>query len=125
MVISQKRSNRKPSGSRYKDYRKKKSNEKGGLPTFTKFAENKAKKVTTLGGNEKHKLLTANEVNLLDKKTGKYSKVKIKVIAETPSNRNYARRNIMTKGTIIDTEKGKAIIVSRPGQEGQLNAVLI
>jgi small subunit ribosomal protein S8e len=125
MVISQKRSNRKPSGGRYKDFRKKKQNEQGGLPSFTKLGNNKSKKLTVLGGNEKQKLLNVNVVNLLDKKTGKYSKVAIKVIAETPSNRNYARRNIMTKGTIIDTEKGKAIIVSRPGQEGQVNAVLI
>ena len=125
MVISQRRSNRKPTGGRYIDYRKKKSNEQGGLPSYTKLGENKPKKVVVLGGNKKSKLLNANTVNLLDKKTGKYAKVAIKVIAETPSNRNYARRNIMTKGTIIDTEKGKAVIVSRPGQEGQINAVLL
>ncbi|MFT4304545.1 MAG: 30S ribosomal protein S8e [Candidatus Woesearchaeota archaeon] len=125
MVISQRKSNRKPTGGRYKEYRKKKSNEQGGLPMLTKLADNKAKIVTTLGGNKKSKLLNANTVNLLDKKTGKYSKTKIKVIMETPSNRNYARRNVMTKGTVIETEKGKAVIVSRPGQEGQLNAVLI
>ena len=31
----------------------------------------------------------------------------------------------MTKGTIIETEKGKAKITSRPGQEGSINAVLV
>lgn len=125
MVISQRRSNRKPTGSRYIDYRKKKLSEKGGLPTYTKLGENKSKKVSVLGGNEKIKLMNANTANVLDKKTGKYSKVKIKVIMETPSNRNYARRNIITKGTIIDTDLGKAKILSRPGQDGLINAVLI
>jgi small subunit ribosomal protein S8e len=125
MVISQRRSNKKPTGGRYIDYRKKKLNEKGGLPTYTKLGENKSKNVSVLGGNEKIKLMNANTANVLDKKTGKYSKVKIKVIMETPSNRNYARRNIITKGTIIDTDLGKAKILSRPGQDGLINAVLI
>jgi ribosomal protein S8E len=30
----------------------------------------------------------------------------------------------MTKGTVIDTEKGLAVITSRPGQEKMINAVL-
>ena len=63
--------------------------------------------------------------NLLDQKTKKYSKVKIKSVVESPSNRHYVRRNIITKGTVIDTEKGKAKVTSRPGQDGTINAVLI
>jgi small subunit ribosomal protein S8e len=46
-------------------------------------------------------------------------------IAENPSNRNFARRSIMTKGTVIETSAGKARITNRPGQEGAINAVLI
>jgi len=46
-------------------------------------------------------------------------------VVESPSNVNYIRRNIMTKGSLIKTEKGVARITSRPGQEGSLNAVLL
>ena len=46
-------------------------------------------------------------------------------VVENPANRHFVRRNIMTKGTVIETEKGKARITSRPGQDGTINAVLI
>ncbi|MEK6949175.1 MAG: 30S ribosomal protein S8e, partial [Nanoarchaeota archaeon] len=49
----------------------------------------------------------------------------IKTISGNPANRHFVRRNIMTKGAIIETEKGKARITSRPGQDGAVNAVLI
>ena len=35
------------------------------------------------------------------------------------------RRNILTKGAIIETDAGKAKITNRPGQEGTVNAVLV
>jgi len=31
----------------------------------------------------------------------------------------------MTKGSVIDTEFGKAVITSRPGQDGVVNAVIV
>jgi len=46
-------------------------------------------------------------------------------VLENPANRHFVRRNILTKGTIIETVKGKAKITGRPGQEGMVNAVLI
>jgi len=52
-------------------------------------------------------------------------KVIIKNVLETPSNRFLARQNILTKGTIVQTEEGKAKIISRPGQEGVINGVFI
>ena len=47
------------------------------------------------------------------------------MVVENPANRHYIRRNILTRGTIIKTEKGNARITSRPGQDGVVNAVLI
>jgi len=58
-------------------------------------------------------------------RTKKYSKVKIKNVVENPANRHFVRRNILTKGTVVDTDKGKAKITNRPGQEGSINAVLV
>ncbi|HID05027.1 MAG TPA: hypothetical protein EYP20_04390, partial [Aigarchaeota archaeon] len=31
----------------------------------------------------------------------------------------------ITKGTIIETELGKAVVTSRPGQDGVINAILL
>lgn len=125
MAIAQNRSKRKPTGGRYKDYRKKRLYEKAGLPTLTKLGERKSKVVEGRGSTEKHKLLNADIANILDPKTKKYNKAKISSIIESPANRHFARRNIIVKGTVIETEKGKARVTSRPGQDGQVNAVLI
>ena len=127
MGLSKDRSKRKITGGLYgKRYaRKKKISERVGYPKLTKFGERKLKKERVRGGNLKHCLLSVDFVNLYDPKTKKHSKVKILKVLENPANRHYARRNILTKGTIIETEKGRARIISRPGQEGSLNAVLI
>ncbi|MBS3163365.1 30S ribosomal protein S8e, partial [Candidatus Woesearchaeota archaeon] len=50
---------------------------------------------------------------------------KIKTILENPANRHYVRRNIITKGSVIDTDLGKARVTNKPGQEGAINAILI
>ena len=41
------------------------------------------------------------------------------------ASKDINRRHILTKGAVIETELGKARITSRPGQDGQLNAILI
>ncbi|PIN78241.1 30S ribosomal protein S8e [Candidatus Woesearchaeota archaeon CG10_big_fil_rev_8_21_14_0_10_33_12] len=125
MVISQRRSKRTSTSSRYKKNRTKRLFEQGRVPSLTKVDERKLKIIRTKGGNHKQVLLNENIANLLDKKTKKYSKVKIVSVVETPSNRHFVRRNIMTKGSFIQTEKGKAVITNRPGQEGTINAVLV
>ncbi len=125
MAISQEKSRRKVTGSRYVDLRKKKSYELGRDPTHTKLGEEKKKTIRKRAGNKKEVLLTANTVNLLDPKTKKCSKIKIEKVLENPANRHFVRRNILTKGTVFETSKGKAKITSKPGQEGSINAILI
>ncbi|MBU90573.1 30S ribosomal protein S8e [Candidatus Woesearchaeota archaeon] len=126
MAISQLRSLRKPSGGRYKQQgRKEKSYELGREPAFTKLEKRRAKSIRTRGINRKVRLLSTDTANLYNPKTKKYEQTKIKAVAENPANRQFVRRNIMTKGTVIETEKGKARITSRPGQDGAVNAVLI
>jgi len=44
---------------------------------------------------------------------------------ETPSNRFLARQNILTKGTIVETDAGKVRITNRPTQEGMVNGILV
>lgn len=125
MAIMQSRSRRKRSGGRYVDWKIKRASESGNLPTLTKIGEHKSKTVRTLGGNLKHRLLDASIANIYDPSTKKFIKGTIKTVVENPANRHYARRNILTKGTVVDTDKGKAKITNRPGQENIINAILM
>ncbi len=125
MAIIQSRPRRSITGSRYVAYRKKKLYETGSPPTMTKLAATRRKTTRVLGGNFKQKLFSSEFVNLADPKSKKIEKVKIITVVENPANTHFVRRNILTKGTVVETEKGKARITSRPGQEGTVNAVLI
>jgi len=124
MALTQNRPRRKVTGGRYIDFRKKRSYELGRVPTFTKLSEKASRILRGRGGHQKIVLLQADTANVIGK-DGKTFQAKIKTVAENPANRHFVRRNILTKGTIIDTEKGKARITNRPGQEGAINAVLI
>ena len=125
MVIVQSRSKRKPTGARYKAVKKKKMHDMGRAPTLTRIDERKLKIVRTRGGNRKYRLLKTTLANVLDKKTNKYEKLKVVSVVENPANRHFVRRNIITKGTIIKTEKGDAKVTSRPGRDGTVNAVFV
>ncbi len=104
--------------------RDKRRSEMGGYFSATKLAEeNKVKKKRGRGGRREDRMQYAAYANLLSGKT--YKKVKIKAIMESKDNRNFARLNIITKGTIIDTEDGKAIVTNRPGKEGFINAMKV
>ena len=125
MVISQARPLRKETGGRYKGYRKKKQHETGSLPALPKPGAKKLKVIRATAGIRKYKLLHTEYANVMDPKTKKAVVIKFTHVSDNPANRYYVRRNILTKGAIIVTEKGKARITSRPGQDGTVNAVLV
>lgn len=125
MAILQLRSKRKPTGARYKRVGAKRLGRLGRLPVLTKIAPLKTKAERTIGGNTKEKLLSAHKVNLFDPATKKHEVVELQTILENPANRHFVRRNILTKGSIVQTAKGKAKITSRPGQNGFLDAILV
>jgi len=116
---------RKISGGKYKKFRKKKLYEKKVDVRAVKLGATKRKKLRIRGGHEKIILLSTDEANLIDKKTQKSKKAKIKNVLETPSNKFLARQNILLKGAVIDTELGKAKITNRPSQEGSVQAELL
>ncbi len=116
---------RKITGGRYKKARKKKKYELVRQPRIVKLGKEKRKKIRTRGGNQKIILLSTDTVNVFNKKTKKAEKTRIKNVLETPSSPFLARQNILMKGAIIETEKGKAKITNRPGQEGSVQAVLL
>jgi len=119
------RTGRKYTGARYHKARKKKKYELAGQPRVVKLGKEKRKKLRTRGGKIKTTLLSTDICNLINKKTKKAEKVKIKNVLETPPNRFLARQNILMKGAIIETEKGKARITNRPSQEGSVQAELL
>ncbi|MEZ0290483.1 MAG: 30S ribosomal protein S8e [Sulfolobales archaeon] len=117
---------RKITGGLRRPHRKNRKYELGGFPTETKLSDEEKREIDRVrGGNTKIRLRKALYANVLDKKTMKTQKVKIKAIIETPANSEFARRGIITRGTIIETEIGRAVVTSRPGQDGVVNAVLL
>jgi small subunit ribosomal protein S8e len=125
MARAQTRSKRKLSGGRYHWSRSKRKFELAGFAAMTKLAEEKRVRVKrTLGGNEKKSLLQVNVVNVVDAK-GKATKTEIVNVVENKANAHLVRRNILTKGAIVETKLGKARITSRPGQEASVNATLV
>lgn len=125
MAIWQGRPKRKASGGRLRLARKKRKFEVGREKQFTHLGTRKVKMYRTKGANSKARLLTVDSANVVDPKTKAIKKVKILTVKSNPSNPNYVQRNIMTKGATVMTELGEAVITSRCGQDGVVNAILI
>jgi small subunit ribosomal protein S8e len=125
MVLWQGKPKRKITGGRLRLRRGKRKFEMGREQTQTGIGERRAKKIRARGGNQKIRLFTAQYANVMDPKTKKAKKVKITSVSENPANLHFVRRNIVTKGAVIETELGKARVTSRPGQDGNINAVLL
>ncbi|MBI5392084.1 30S ribosomal protein S8e [Candidatus Woesearchaeota archaeon] len=124
MAIIQQRSKKKITGGRYRPITKRLANY-GDIPTATKVGERKMKVKRARGGHDKIVVIAAKIANILDPKTKKSQKTEIVSVLENAANRNFIRRGILTKGTVIETKAGKAKVTSRPGQEGTVNAVLM
>ena len=117
------RSPRKRTGGRRRNFRKKKKHELGGQPTETRLAETKLKTVEARGNTEKVRAITADTASVAT--DSEVVAAEIEDVVENASNPNYVRRNIITKGAVIETDEGRARVTSRPGQTGQVNAVLV
>ena len=115
----------KPSGGRRHAHRKKRKFEQGTFAVETIMGERKRKFVRGRGGNIKIKILSEKQVCVTDPKTGKTEKTEIVRVVKNPTNVDYNRRGVITKGAVVETPLGQAKVTSRPGQHGVLNAVLI
>ncbi len=76
------------------------------------------------GDNRKTSLKTTDFVNL-SISGGKIKKVKIIKVLKNPASSDYERRGVISKGAVLETEDGQCKVVSRPGQDGTVNAVLL
>ncbi|TLZ79372.1 MAG: 30S ribosomal protein S8e [Methanobacteriota archaeon] len=125
MALWQGRSKRKPTGGRYRPFRKKRRREIGREQQYAFIGAQRLKLYRTKGANRKVRILSAEFANVLDRRTSATKKVKIVTVKANPSNPNFVTRNIITRGATIQTEIGLARVTSRPGQDGVINAVLL
>src|SRR5919107_6156501 len=77
------------------------------------------------GNNVKIAFKASEYANINDQDTKKTTKSKILRVTKNPANKDYERRGVITKGAILETEIGLARVLSRPGQDGIINAVLV
>ncbi|HEY9407097.1 MAG TPA: 30S ribosomal protein S8e [Nitrososphaera sp.] len=79
----------------------------------------------TRGKNNKTAFKTAEYANVIDQENKKVFRSKILRVTKNPANRDYERRGVISKGAIIEIENGTAKVVSRPGQDGVVNAIIV
>ena len=116
---------RKVTGGRRRPAQMKRRAEIGLAPADTHIGEDRRRIIRTFGGNDKVRALRASVANVTNPKSGETRQVKIEKVEENGANPNYVRRNLLTKGAVIKTEIGRARIMSRPGQHGIINALLL
>lgn len=123
MAIVHSKSRTKPSGGLRRLHRKKKKHEIGRPFVPVIVGDEARKTIRGKGGNLKTRMLRAGVANITSGK--KIVRAEIKKVVENPSNPFFVRRNIITKGAIIETDKGFARVTSRPGQDGEISAVIL
>lgn len=125
MALWQGKSQRSKSGRRIRYARKKRRFEIGRETHLTTIGPTSIKKNRVRGSQHKFSAKTINVAHVIDPESNKTEKTEIKSVIGNPANINYIRRNIITKGAVIDTPLGHAKVTSRPGQVGMVNAVLL
>ena len=125
MALWQGMARRSNTGRRIRYARGKRRFEIGRETHLTTIGKQTVKTIRTRGRQRKDTAMTLDVAYVVDKETKKTTKTDIKSVIENSANINYIRRNIINKGAIIETGIGKAIVTSRPGQTGVVNAVLI
>jgi small subunit ribosomal protein S8e len=118
-------SKRKPSAGRKVVSRGRRASERDRYAAETVVGPEQRARVTVRGGNKKIALRKGDTAVITDPATNTSSTAKIIKVLENPASRDYERRGVITKGEIIDTEKGRARVTSRPAQHGVINAVLL
>jgi len=123
MTKWQLKSKRKITGGLLRSHSKKKRYQKGNDFLPVHVAQTKRRSMRMMGGKIKTSLLAADVANVID--GGKSRKAKITSVTQNSADSQFVRRNIITKGSVIQTELGSARVTSRPGQHGVINAVLM
>jgi small subunit ribosomal protein S8e len=125
MALWQGDSRRSKTGRRIRYARGKRKFEIGRERHLTTIGPTTLKNVRTKGNNRKVRAKTTNIAYVIDPKNNKTTKTDVISVVENRANIHYVRRNIINKGAIIETKLGRAKVTSRPGQYGNVNAVLL
>ena len=75
-------------------------------------------------GSQTVRTLSVNQVNV-NMKGGKTVRATVKNVVGNDADPNYIRRNIVTKGAVLDTDQGLVKVTSRPGMHGVVSGVLV
>ena len=113
----------KITGGRRRPLRSRKKHETNRFPNEALVGEQITITRKVRGKNVKTAIKTIGTVNLVI--DSKAKKVKILKVLENATNNDYQRRGIISKGAILETAEGNCRVMSRPGQHGVVNAVLI
>ena len=125
MGIWQGRSRRKKTGGRLRPIRKKRRFEIARELQFPTIGERSVKLYRVRGANRKVRILVADRIQVYDPVTRTHKVARAISVRQNDANPNYVQRNIMNKGAVVETDLGLVRILSRPGQDGVLNAVLL
>ncbi|MFL2974979.1 MAG: 30S ribosomal protein S8e [Candidatus Thalassarchaeaceae archaeon] len=121
-------SRRKPSGGRLKRpnrYRGKRKTEVASEEQLAYVGEADARKnYRKRAGLQTVRLLAVNQVNV-NTKDGETVRATVKNVVGNDADPNYVRRNIVTKGAVLETDKGLVRVTSRPGMHGVVSGVLV
>jgi small subunit ribosomal protein S8e len=116
---------RKPSGGRRIASRSRRSFEIDRYPNEASLGPTTTVARRTRGNDIKASLKTAETVNVTNPASRRTTKLLIKNVIKNPANKDYERRGVISKGALLETDQGTARVVSRPGQDGSVNAVLV
>jgi len=114
---------RKKTGAKPHPSRGKRKSERGGEVHLAFVGELETVVRRTRGGGLKTAVLSTPTANVAFGNVVK--KLEILRVVSNPSNRDYDRRKVITKGTIIETPEGLARVTSSPGEHGVVNAVAV
>jgi small subunit ribosomal protein S8e len=114
---------RKPTGGRSKPSRGRRAFEKDGYAIEPLVGPVSRRTLHRRGGRRTSGVIFADFANVSDS-SGKATKSKILRVKRSPANRDYERRGVITRGAVLETEAGEAVVTSRPTADGVVNAVL-
>jgi small subunit ribosomal protein S8e len=116
---------RKITGGKRKAYRTKRRAESGRYTAETQVNERELRVLSARGGTTKLRLLSDKFANITVQSERRTEKTEILRVVHNPTSADYDRRRIITKGAIIATKLGEAVVSSRTGQDGIINALLL
>ncbi len=114
---------RKATGGRSRPHRGRRAFERDGFAIEPIVGATSLRPSRRRGGSVSSGIVFAEVANVSDH-AGRTTKSKIVRVKKSPANRDYERRGVITKGAVIDTEAGEAVVTSRPTDDGVVNAVL-